>query len=229
MDIRSKEEELFKRWKAKYPTRTFVEDGAPFPDSYMSSKARCLIVLKDVNLDSKDPYTNVFPLRDQLAKLPHPWWQTVANWCAGISGIHDDKNLIWAELVEHHKADINIKESLKPFVFMQLKKTTGGGSVDANTLAEHAVKDREEILKQIQIYQPAVIICCGVGNLVKGILGNFDWSMTRRGVQYAIASVDGQRTFVIDYMHPSVRAAKNVVCYGIIDAYREVVMSNTAS
>lgn len=228
MGIREKEMELFAAWKQKYagmyPNCTFVVDGAPCPASYESSPVKCLIVLKDVNLDSEDPYTEEFPLRDQLADKPHPWWRTVANWCAGISGIHEEKHLTWDEL---QKSDI--RDSLKPFAFMQLKKVTGGSSIGASVLAEHAVGDRDEILKQIQIYQPAVIICCGVGNLVKGILGNFDWSMTRRGVQYAIASVDGQRTVVIDYMHPSVRAAKNVVCYGILDAYREVVMSNTAS
>lgn len=224
MDIRSNENELFDRWKTKYPASTFVVDGAPFPDSFQNSKAKCLIVLKDVNLDSKDPYTKEFPLRDQLADEPHPWWRTVANWCAGISGIHEGKNLAWDEIESS-----DIRESLKPFAFMQLKKTTGGGTVGANALADHAGLDREEILEQIHIYQPAVIICCGVGNLVKGILGNSDWSKTQRGVQYATVEIDGQRTVVIDYMHPSARAAKNVVCFGILDAYREIVMPDSAT
>lgn len=232
MDIRSKEDALFARWKMKkeYLTKTFVVDGAPFPDSFEDSKARCLIVLKDVNFDSKDPYTEVFDLRKQLANKPHNWWWTVANWCAGISGIHEEKAFTWAELVEHHKTDINIRDSLKPFAFMQLKKATGGGSVGANALADHVGFDKEEIREQIRIYQPAAIICCGVGNLVNTILGNSAWSgATQRGVQYAMAEIDGQRTVVIDYMHPSARAAKNIVCYGILDAYRELVMPDPAT
>lgn len=219
MDIRSREDDLFDRWKKKYSTSTFVRDGAPFPDSFMKSKRRCLIVLKDVNLNSTDEYTEFFPLRDQLADEPHPWWQTVANWCAGISGIHEGKNLTWAEL-EHS----DIRDSLKPFAFMQLKKVTGGPSIGARDLADHAEGDRKEILEQIQIYQPAVIICCGVGNLVRTILGSSDWSKTQRGVQYATVEIGRQRTIVIDYMHPSARAAKNIVCFGILDAYREIVM-----
>lgn len=223
MDIRSKEKDLFERWKKNYPTRTFVIDGAPFPDSFKDSKARCLIVLKDVNLDSKDPYTEEFPLRDQLADEPHPWWRTVANWCAGISGIHEGKNLTWDEL-----ESCDIRDSLKPFAFMQLKKTTGGGSVGANALANHARDDKDQILEQIHIYRPAAIICCGVGNLVNAILGNSGWSKTKRGVEYARTEIDGQRTVVIDYMHPSARCAKNIVCYGILDAYREIVIPDSA-
>lgn len=228
MGIREKETELFAAWKQKYvamfPNSTFVVDGAPCPASYESSPVKCLIVLKDVNLDSKDPYTEEFPLRDQLADKPHPWWRTVANWCAGLSGIHEEKNLTWDEL-----QNSDIRDSLKPFAFMQLKKVTGGSSIGANVLAEHAVGDKVEILKQIQIYQPEVIICCGVGNLVRALLGGSDWLETQRGVKYVTVDMDGNRTVVIDYMHPSARAARNIVCYGILDAYREIVMSNTAS
>lgn len=221
MNIREKEDLLFARWKTRYPD-DFVIDGAPYPDIFERSGTKCLIILKDVNIDSADPKGD-FPLREQLAEKPHDWWRTVANWCEGISRIHrsETENPSWSELENAPLADC-----LKPFAFMQLKKTTGGGSVDAFTLNFHAKNDRIEIREQINIYQPRMIVCCGVGTLIANVLEdnpqNLEWKTTRRGVRYVQLQLNRQKTFLIDYMHPSARASKNVVCFGLLDAYREI-------
>lgn len=222
MNIREKEDLLFAQWRTRYPD-DFVIDGAPYPEIFEQSLARCLIILKDVNIDPDDPKAD-FPLRKQLAEKPHDWWRTIANWCEGISRIHgnETEQPSWSELDKFPLADC-----LKPFAFMQLKKSTGRGSVHVGTLNEHAKKDRVEIREQINIYQPKMIVCCGVGNLVVEVLEdnskNLEWKETRRGVRYVKLQLNSQQTFLIDYMHPSARAAKNIVCFGLLDAYREIV------
>lgn len=221
MNIREKENLLFDQWKTRYPN-DFVIDGAPYPEVFESSMSKCLIILKDANIDPADARQD-FPLRKQLSETPDDWWRTVANWCAGISRIHgnETENPSWSELQKTPLTDC-----LKPFAFMQLKKTTGVGSVHAGTLIEHAKNDRTEIREQINIYQPKMIVCCGVGNLVADVLKddtkNLEWKETLRGVRYVQLQLSRQKTFLIDYMHPSARAAKNVVCFGLLDAYREI-------
>ena len=223
MNIRLNEDFLFAKWKTKYPN-DFVIDGAPYPELFESSMSKCLIILKDVNIDPADARGD-FPLREQLAKEPHGWWRTVANWCEGISRIHGNETEIpcWSEI-----KNVPLAHCLKPFAFMQLKKATGVGSVHVGTLNEHAKNDRTEIREQINIYQPKMIVCCGVGNLVAEVLEdnpkNLKWKETRRGVRYVKLQLNSQQTFLIDYMHPSARAAKNIVCFGMLDAYREIVM-----
>lgn len=221
MNIRLKEDQLFATWKKKYPNETFVIDGAPGPESFESSPSRCLIILKDANFDPQEKPEETFDLRKQLLEDPHGWWRTIANWCAGISHIHERKNLTWLELEQE-----DIKHSLQPFAFMQLKKTVGGGSVDAKVIEDHVERDETEIKKQIDIYQPKAIICCGVGAEMVRVLNSSKWQHTRTGVQYATVDLYGQQTFLIDYMHPSARAAKNIVCFGLLDAYREIVMGS---
>lgn len=221
MNIRKKEDLLFDQWKTRYPN-DFVIDGAPYPEVFEKSLARCLIILKDANIDPDDPRAD-FPLRAQLAETPHDWWRTIANWCEGISRIHgnETEQPSWSELQK-----VPLADCLKPFAFMQIKKTTGGGSVDADTLSKHTQANKSEIREQINIYQPKMVVCCGVGNLVAGVLEdnpkNLEWKETRRGVRYVNLQLSGQQTILIDYMHPSARAAKNVVCFGLLDAYREI-------
>lgn len=234
MDILAKEEKLFAAWKQKYaeiyPNETFVVDGAPCPASYESSPAKCLIVLKDANFAPQTIPDKTFDLRRQLAsEEPHSWWRRISNWCTGISRIHE--NLSWCEF-QHDDADKNrIRQSLKPFAFMQLKKTVGGASISDKNLWAHAKRDETEIRIQIDIYQPTVIICCGsaVWSSLVAMFRNPESKQTRNGVQYAAMDVNGKRTFLINYMHPSVRASENIICYGILDAYREIVMSNSAT
>jgi len=220
MNIRNQEDELFKSWKKEYPDQMFVIDGAPCPEVYKKSSEKCLIILKDVNIDPKDVIKPEFDLRGQLENEPHPWWRTIANWCTAISNVHAGVSNKWSNL---EKSDI--RESLKPFAIMQLKKTTGGGSVSAEKINEHEKRDAEFIRKQIDIYEPKVIICCGVGENIANILGNGEWSESSRGVRYMKLSMDdGYETKIIDYMHPSARAAKNIVCFGLLDVYVEIVL-----
>jgi len=221
MNIRSNEDQLFALWrqKSEYKNKTFVIDGAPCPESFENSPIRCLIILKDPNFGDHENTEEPFNQRNQLATDPDRWWRTVGSWCAGISRINQGKVLDWTSL-QHE----DIKQSLAPFAFMQLKKTPGGASIENGALASHATLDKFEIKAQINIYRPEVIICCGVGAILVNMLGNTGWQYTtQRGVRYATVDLDGQQAFLIDYMHPSARASKNIVCYGLLDAYAEII------
>jgi hypothetical protein len=212
MGIRESEDELFCKWKIKYGS--FVIDGAPHPDAFLASPVKTVIVLKDINAPDEQ---GEFPLRRQLENDPHRWWRTVANWCAAIS--HLPKVLSWSDL-----QSIPIKQSLEPFAFMQLKKSAGSGLVSERTLIDFARSDADEIRAQLSIYRPEVIVCCGVGHILADALGGAHWCHTERGVRYMELTLYGnQPTYLIDYMHPSARAMKNIVCYGLLDAFREIV------
>jgi len=211
MGIRESEDELFLKWKNKYAS--FVIDGAPHPDAFLASPVKTVIVLKDINAPDAQ---GVFDLRDQLEKDPHRWWRTVANWCGAISNFPDAVS--WSDL-----QNIPIQQSLKPFAFMQLKKSAGGGLVINRSLIDCARSDSDEIRAQLSIYRPELIICCGVGQILADVLGGVVWHHTERGVRFLELRLYGnQITYMLDYMHPSARAMKNVICFGLLDAYGEI-------
>ena len=228
MNITKAEDILFEKWMTECAGEKFVKDGAPSPDDFAASHKRCLIVLKEVNWDQNEVQdaSKPFELREQLKDDPDQWWRTVANWCAGITRIHTELDLSWKSLQQEP-----ITQCLKPFAFMQLKKTPGGGLSDPAEIRRRSDSDKIFIKEQINIYEPEVILGCGTANDVARILGEdaSKWKETSRGVRYLEIQLYKHKTYLIDYMHPSARAAKNVVCYGILDAYHELAtgQSNT--
>jgi hypothetical protein len=219
--IREREDELFREWKLSRQYECFVFDGAPNPSAYLASTVKTVVMLKDPNaLDARDP----FDLREELATEPNIWWRTVASWCAGMTNLSSSPSLRWSDLER-----LPIKESLAPFAFMQMKKCTGGGSVTPATLIKYARQDADNIRAQLRIYQPDVIVGCGTGRILAEVLEGCEWRETEKGVWYAALSLDGHRpTYLIHYMHPSAYGTwKNVVCYGLLDAYREVVATHS--
>ena len=220
MKISEQENELFDTWKTKYSA--FVEDGSPDPLAFQASLIRTVIMLKDVNAPN---YQGVFSLRGQLKEAPNQWWRTVANWCAAMLRVPESPT--WRELQA-----MPIKESLKSFAFMQLKKEPGGGSIENWKLREYARRDAVEIDAQLRIYQPKIIVAAGVGQILLETISQaskrefaYRPRFTKRGVRY-YEIVDGfldcHPTYLIQYMHPSARGIKSVACYGLRDAYAEI-------
>jgi len=212
VNIRNTEDDVFNRWRRK--DESFVVDGAPNPTAFIASRVKTVIVLKEVNAPK---LRGDFDLRHQLENDPDSWWRTVANWCAALS--HFEEAQPWAKLQA-----LPIKACLAPFVFMQLKKSVGGGLSDFDTILKYALRDAKEIREQLSIYRPDVIVCAGVGQILASVLGGTVWHHTERGTRFGEVSLHNDRpTYLIDYMHPSARAMKNIVCFGLLDAYREVV------
>ncbi len=196
-------------------------DGVPSPDTYQNAQKRILFILKDANFRiskekqasgnySNEPYDQRIELRDS----PDEWWRKVSNWCVPML----KPELDWEKVKQE-----DICNSLSYFAFMQLKKNAGGGSVVTNKLSEIAKEDKDEIKKQISIYQPEFIVCCGVGEIVnKNVFGNNSHlEYTKNGVGYWKVLINNTPSYIIGYCHPSARFGKRVegaVALGLSEA-----------
>ena len=223
MGITEKEDILFNKWMKKEGRKPFVMDGSPSPREYCKAKLKVLFILKDANFgisgeDQKSGNYGGSPhydLRKELESDPNVWWSKVRDWCAPL--LHD--GLAWHELKNK-----DIAESLSPFVFMQLKKNAGAGSVTSGVLRKIAREDSLEIKEQISIYRPDIIVCCGVGEIVYKVVfsGNSNLRFTPMGVGYWDVENDNseKKTYIIDYCHPSARFGtklEGVVSLGLVE------------
>jgi len=215
MNIREAENKLFTRWRQKQGRQPFVQDGVPFPDDYRASDVKILIMLKDCNLGE---YTEaVFDLRGQMEAGPDKWWKPVAIWC------HLLRNLSQQEPQWKQVEALDIQSGLRHFAFMQIKKKGGDGKVSDRELWKYADEDNAEIIEQIEIYRPDIIVCAGVGKFIEKVLDSKNSrKVTSRGIGYWEANLDKEKTiYLIDYCHPSVRAGNKVapsLAYGLRDA-----------
>jgi hypothetical protein len=215
MNIREAENKLFNRWQQKPDRQPFVWDGVPFPADYRASGVKILITLKDCNLGEYPGA--VFDLRGQMEARPDKWWKPAAMWC------HLLRNLSQQEPEWEQVEALDIQSGLRHFAFMQLKKKGGGGKVSDRELWKYADEDKAEIVEQIEIYMPDIIVCAGVGKFIEKVLDcKNSRNVTSRGIGYWETNLDnGKKTYVIDYCHPSARAGNKVapsLAYGLRDA-----------
>jgi hypothetical protein len=116
---------------------------------------------------------------------------------------------------------IELINNLKSFVFIQLKKRSGFGSVSYEDLWKFGIEDKEEIIEQILIHKPHIIVCGGVGGILSSLLDCKERYVTPKGIGYWIAKAEESKIFLIDYCHPSIRASNKVIptiAYGLRDA-----------
>jgi hypothetical protein len=110
---------------------------------------------------------------------------------------------------------------LQTIAAVNLKKTPGGHTADANDLWKFVRQNAEPLREQFEIYSADLVICCGVGEVFRAhIRPELKWVSTTRGVEYAEYEA---HKFIVDYHHPEVRADKNIIYYGLIDAVREIL------
>lgn len=149
--LRRAEEELFREWKGKY--ELFVPDGLVDPLAYASSPLKITFVLKEVNDEGASDLTDF--LREGAVWTT---WNNVARWSAGLlfNKTFDEVKDLNGDDRKHHLAPLSV---------LNLKKTPGGSTSDPAELDAFAKEDSAFIRRQLAIYKPDMIICCGTGTI----------------------------------------------------------------
>lgn len=216
MSIKDAENELFNQLKINNPTNnpTIVTDGIVDEKEYLDSKYKILYIMKEVNSDQKDEWSLTEFLSNGARSQT---WDNIARWTEGILNL--EKDLAWEYLSRDN--DIRRDIYIKKIASINLKKTPGRHTSIYNEI-RMATKNNKEILKkQVDIYQPNIIICCGTSGLfVKDCLeSDLTWQMTSRGIEYMILD----ETIIVSFSHPEARVADQYLYYALIDAIREIL------
>ncbi len=212
MSIRSEEQALFDDLKAKNPY--VIPDGVMDEQEYLSARYKIVYVLKEVN-GGKD-----WDLREFVGKdggRPQTW-DNIARWTEGI--LSWEQEIPWCELEKDNEA--RRKNVLKKIAATNLKKTSGGYISDSKQIYQAAEEYSPIIKRQIDIYDPDIIICCGTeGAFVKICYADNEpaWKMTSRGIWYFR---DGKKV-IISYSHPAARTKDSTLYYGLMDAVKEIL------
>lgn len=225
MNIRERENSLFTTWQRKYVSASFVIDGCPNPLVYGSEKRKIVFVLKDGNLGEpgNTEGVEIYDQRYELENQPTLWWSTLARWGYFIK--NPDAN--WSESLRAITDSETIKEILKHYCIVQLKKTWGKGSVKNEVLEQVILNDKVEIISQLSIYTPNFIVACGNGDQLFKVFGCKRESSkeTAYGIRYWEIKLDGNQCVLIDFCHPSIRVGtkvKGLIARGLVDAILEI-------
>lgn len=204
---------LFDEWKQD--RKFFVTDGVVDENEYISAPKKLLFLLKEVNGGES------WDLCEFICKGGRPQtWDNIARWVEGLFNL--DVEISWEELEgdkeSRKQRRINM---LKKICVVNVKKSPGVETSINKEIRDAGKQDAEFLRKQLDIYEPEIIICCGTdGVYSKEIAENkLDWRRTSRGIWY---TYDKDR-LVIAYVHPEARVQSSLIYYGLIDAVKEIL------
>ena len=208
--LKNKENYLLDQWAKQVPG--FIRDGLPNAEQYVLSPIRVLFVLKEVN-GGQD-----WDLREFLrAGARSQTWNVVARWAEGI--LNHEKEVKWSELESNNDERRNY--ILQKICAVNVKKTSGTDVADNKIIKAAAQENKENLRKQIEIYQPDIVICCGTETpYIKTMDDSPNWRMTSRGIWYF---VETSGTIVVSYSHPEARTKECLLHYGLLDAIKEIL------
>ncbi|UYZ38010.1 hypothetical protein OD350_10170 [Clostridium beijerinckii] len=209
-DIANKENELFKRWQASKNYKTIAKDGVIDPEHWKLEQYKILYVLKEVNYYEED-----FDLREFLknggSSTYWKTWNNIARWTKAI--------LEGGDYLRNVSKDEKTKW-LSRIAAINLKKVGGKSEADDGEIREYAINDSKELLEQIGLYNPDIIICCGRGNgknadllyenvfQVEGKESKLStWQPPIEGYNYFYVQLDGdeKKIPVVSFYHPQMR------------------------
>ncbi len=146
--IQAKENTLFERWKLDREYASFDKDGVVNPELWEKTSPKIVFVLRETNGLNGD-------LRQFLRD----------------DGDGDTWNNIvrWAEVILFNtypdKVDYDQRKKILPLICaVNLKKESGGASSNLTAIKAAAEKDRDFIQEQLNLYQPDIVIACGLGD-----------------------------------------------------------------
>ena len=210
MSIRGAEEKLFAELKAVNPD--IVEDGIVDETEYLSAKIKIVYLMKEVNGGSAWDLRE-FLQKETICSMP---WNTVARWTEGILCPEGEKTWKdhWTQRNEERR-----RVMLKKIGVVNLKKISGSGSSDMEVLRKAAGENRVLLQRQLELYKPQIIICCGTAQIFADIfLPGKEWKCTSRGIWYFVWG----STAIIEFYHPGAYVRQCLLHYGLVDAVREI-------
>lgn len=196
--MREEEELLFKEWRLKRPN--LIPDGVIDEQFYNGSSIKVLYILKEVNGGTN------WDLRGHLKGGGRAsTFNNIARWQFGIENI--DKEISWDKI--NYISQEFRKDQFKNIAVVNIKKEPGGASAISKQIWTYSWDDREFLKKQIAIYKPDIIVCCGTGEMVqeRELITKFDkWEISSFGVKYFKITNEGRIQFIINFCHPAIRS-----------------------
>lgn len=155
--------------KIEYQGRKAIPDGIVDVDEYLASDLKIMWILKEVNSeddegewDMRDLFKN-FKDSTTNTGIKKGWGGTYLPLIYTTYGIINNKK--WND-IPYIVDDYSVVEVLKKTAIVNLKKVSGLAQANVSELKSFHEEFGNTLKKQIEIYQPNVIICGGTGEFL---------------------------------------------------------------
>ena len=237
-------EELFNLWKSKPITvqsyydkdkkenvevtidhsKVFISDGAVFPEIWNDKNKgkKIAFVLKEAYGEDAD-----WSLTDWLRKTGPGYniWYRVVEWIYGILNTTSSSIARYSpDKISFDKSEDKPNEWLSQVAIVNIKKSGGRSTSNYDEIKAYALADKEEIIKELELLDPDIIVCGATAETLNGICGGFV-GPDRCDNWYYYSDVIGDRErLFIDFYHPANRYPTLLNYYGLVNIYQQALI-----
>jgi len=181
---------LYKVWQEKVPSykSQFIYDGIINEKKYDQNETKVLFIAKESNDDTQAEWD----YREWWSKeIKYRFVHRISEWAYGF--LNNFPNL---ETIDYEKQ----LEAIQSIAFMNIKKIGGGSISDYDDIRKHLIRDKDFLLREIEIIDPDII----VGSLTWSDLWDTLLDEDKQKIMINGIEVFRWKTMkVIDYYHPS--------------------------
>lgn len=223
LNYKNESAELFERWKNTklHKEKIFVSDGIVCPETWFNSVKRPLYLLKEAYGGNNDWSLT----GDYLTKEDNNnsiTWRRISLWTKGLLNTTKEHLELFNPEDEEFKKFNN--KYLRNIAVINVKKSSGQKSSSYDEIVDYAQKDKEYLLKQLQICDPNIIICGYTIAALKEILG-YDIKAVNNNHLYYFVELNGHGVMVLDYWHPANQFPDIMNYYGLMNVYQQALMA----
>jgi GNAT superfamily N-acetyltransferase len=230
-NFEAEESRIFRAWELDHnhlrlsQEKAFIKDGIIFYDEYWRQHTRVLILAKEANIE-KDAAKGLSDLREFYRTKPiignDPVWMRWASDILTPSGGRPS----WGELLELSKDRDNeeswLRGMAKRVAFVDLKKS-GGEAKASRNLRDYVRDCCKHIRAQLELYDPAIMICAGTYDLVRSYVLDEEAGIdkeTRGRVRYFVRR--SPLSVFVESFHFSLAISSYRLHYSLVDAVDEI-------
>ena len=177
-------------------TQNFICDGVVCPEKWFSQSIRPLYLLKEAYGEgSWDLIADHLCKSGQISQM----WRRVSKWTSGLLGTTENTLMPygnWGD-VDHYG-----NEYLQKIAVVNVKKSGGKSSSNMDEIRAYAQFDREELLRELELCDPTVIVC-GYTASVMDIIFKTSVRKDRNENLFYHIQLNGHDVLVLDYWHPA--------------------------
>ena len=112
---------------------------------------------------------------------------------------------------------------LQQIAIVNLKKSGGKNSSNYGEIRAYAAADREEIIRELELLDPDVIVCGSTADALNSICGFKGLEKCDNWYYYSDA-IGSRERFFIDYYHPVSRFPTLINYYGLMSIYQQALI-----
>jgi len=206
----------------------FIPDGIVNTDLWQDYEhKKILYILKEAYIRENE---RAFDLAEWIREK-HPdtrIWNRIARWTYGIQ--NTSANSI-ARYIRDIDEDSDLRKSLfEQIAVINLKKSGGKPQSVIEEVAAYALSDREEIIRELQLIDPDIVICGSTFWILHRFVFGKDPLNGKSTCDnwYYYMNLDGKERLYIDYYHPANHWPDLVNYYAITSIYQQALIEKTS-